>query len=76
MWVKAKYPQEIRQVKVSMLAIVFRNIEIEPYSKVEFETKEFLISLPTRSTYDYSGNGEDYRAYVNKSPRQTTVVMW
>ena len=52
--------------------IVLRNIEIEAYSKELFETKEFLISLPTRSTYDYSANGKDYRGYRNYSPKQTT----
>ena len=59
-------------VPAEEVEIVLRNIEIESYSKVEFETKEFLISLPTRSYYDKSGNDGDFRWYRNKSPKQTT----
>ena len=67
-----EYSETYDYVPAEQVEIVFRNIEIESYSKVEFETKEFLISLPTRSTYDDSGNGEDYRWYWNESPNQTT----
>ena len=63
-------------VPAEEIEIVLKNIEIEAYSKEVFETKEFLISLPTRSTYDYyimypycKG---DCRAYTNYSPKQTT----
>ena len=59
-------------VPAEEVEIVFRNIEIESYSKVEFETREFLLSLPTRSTYDKSGNDGDFRWYKNYSPKQTT----
>ena len=59
-------------VPAEEVEIVLRNIEIESYSKVDFETKEFLISLPTRSTYYESGYGKDYRWYKNESPKQTT----
>ena len=62
-------------VPAEEIEIVLKNIEIEAYSKEVFETKEFLISLPTRSTYDYYGGRllwEDYWIYVNHSPKQTT----
>ena len=59
-------------VPAEEIEIVLKNIEIESYQKEVFETKEFLISLPTRSTYDYSGNEEDYKWYANYSPKQTT----
>ena len=55
------------------LEIVLKNIEIEPYSKEEYETKEFLISLPTRSTNDLFGDGGDFRWYRNNSPKETTT---
>ena len=67
-----EYSESYDYVPAEEVEIVLRSIEIEQYSKVEFETKEFLISLPTRSTYDKSGNGEDFRWYRNYSPKQTT----
>ena len=60
------------KLTIMYLPIVLKNIEIEAYSKEVFETKEFLISLPTRSSYDMSGNGKDFRGYKNKSPKETT----
>ena len=59
-------------VPAEEIEIVLKNIEIEAYYKEVFETKEFLISLPTRSTYEKLENSKDYRAYVNESPKQTT----
>ena len=59
-------------VPAEELEIVLRNIEIEAYSKEGFETKEIVISLPTRSTYDNSGRYGDHRWFRNDSPKQTT----
>ena len=60
-------------VPTEELEIVLKNIEIEPYSKEEYETKEFLISLPTRSTFDLNADGGDFTWYRNNSPKQTTT---
>ena len=59
-------------VPAEEVKIVLRNIQIESYSEEEFETKKFLIVLPTRSTYNASALHKDYRYYRNDSPKQTT----
>ena len=67
-----EYSETYDYVPAEEVEIVLRNIEIESYSKVEFETKEFLISLPTKSTYDKHGKLVYFRWYRNYSPKQTT----
>ena len=59
-------------VPAEEIEIVLRNIEIKSYLKEDFETKEFLISLPTRSTYITSRKVGDYRWYQSYSPKQST----